>query len=76
MVLPKVSIKENGIIQLFLGLLMTSFVILTLVFCSRNIKAYRVIEKEEIETDALFYTESPKAVDAHFKLMQSDIHQK
>ena len=49
---------------------MLLFALNLLIFVKRKIPAYDRIEQQGMETDALFYTESPEAMERHHELMQ------
>ena len=56
---------------------MTSIFLLTcgiylIILFARNMKPYQVIKSKEMEADALFYTESPVALEANYILIQKD----
>ena len=44
--------------------------ILGLIILSRQIKPYQMIRASGLESSALFYTESPKAVEVSFQMQQ------
>ena len=61
--------RKKGLKLLFAAALLF-FALNLLIFVKRQLPAYDQIERQGMETDALFYTESPEAMERHFQLMQ------
>ena len=66
-------VKEmmKPLVRLFWGVFGIGCVVIGLIFLGRHLSPYQQIKATGFETNALFYTESPKAMEASFHMQQN-----